>query len=296
VISIGALIALISLDVTAAMVAHGQISQSWTVAGATNATPIVVSTTVPHKVPRGVKMHAVLSGIVGNDAANGPWELTVTGDSSFSLGTYSPSGAPVASIGNGSYAGGGTIATVLDEGRILLGRKYLSVTGAPPRVVFVPSTAPLFDFIPLGGQTLPLSSLPPTIAQMTPEQISMTESPPILTDHSRWEVTVWNAASPADPDFADFDMTRALRDQVISSCLKLISDPMCKVLGGVWESQREGDREAAWMSLGQVYKMLIEIIQPIINDPFSFVPFGTHATITVQPANPAPGDPIVIVT
>jgi len=295
-ISLGALIALISLDVTASMVAAGQATQTWTIVAATNATPIVVATSVPHGVAPGVKMHAVIAGVTGNDAANGPWELSFVDESHFSLGTYSPNGTPVSSVGDGAYTGGGTIATVLDEGRILLGRKYLSVTGAPPRVVFVPTTAPTFDLVPLGGQTLPLSSLPPTLAQMTPEQISMTQSPPILTDHSRWEVTVWHASNPADPDFADFDLTRALRDQVISSCMKLMSQPMCKVLGGTWESQREGDRAAAWASLGQVYKMLVEIVQPIIDDPFSFVPFGTHATLTVQPANPGPSDPIVIVT
>lgn len=295
-ISIGALITLISLDVTAAMVAAGQITQSWTITGATNASPIVVTTSAPHGVAPGVKMHAVISGVAGNDAANGTWELTFVDASSFALGTYSPTGAPVASVGDGAYAGGGTIATVLDEGRILLGRKYWETNGAPPRVVFIPSIAPTFDLVPLGGETLPLSTLPPTIAQMTPEQIAMTESPPILTDHARFEVYVWNASTPADPDFADYDMTRALRDQVISSCMKLMSQPMCKVLGGVWESQREGARQAAWVSLGQVYKMLIEIMQPIIDDPFSFVPSGTHATLTVQPANPAPGDPIVIVT
>jgi hypothetical protein len=78
--------------------------------------------------------------------------------------------------------------------------------------------------------------------------------------------------------------------------MKLMSQPMCKVIGGVWESQRDTDTEAAWMSLGQVYKMLVEIVQPIIDDPFSFVPHGMYATLTVQPANPAPGDPIVITT
>jgi hypothetical protein len=295
-ISFAALIALISFDVTRALVDAGQVMQSWTIASASNTTPINVTTSTPHKVAPGVKMHAVISGVSGNTAANGVWELAFVDESTFSLGTYSPVGNPVASVGNGTYASGGTIATALDQGRILLGRKFLSTQGTPPQVVFVPSTAPTFDLVPLGGVTDPLSTLPPTITQMTPEQIAMTEQPPLLTDHSRFEVTVWGAATPADPDFADYDFTRALRDQVIASCINLISSPMCKILGGVWASQQEGEKQAAWDSLGQKYKMLVEIMVPVVDNPFSFVPSGIHATLTVQPANPGPTDPIVIVT
>ncbi len=295
-ISIGALIALISFDVTASMIAAGQVSQTWTISGVSNTTPIVVTTSVPHGVAPGVKMHAVIAGVSGTTAANGTWELAFVDDSRFSLGTYSPIGTPIASVGNAVYVAGGTIKTVLDRGRILLGRKFLTSHGTPPRIVFAPAAAPLFDFEALGGQTMPLMTLPATLAQMTPEQISMTEQPPILTDHSRWEVYCWGAATPADPDFADFDFTRALRDQVIASGIRLISQPFFKVIGGVWESQREGRPQSAWDSLGQVYKMLVEIVQPIVDDPFAFVPAGIHATLTVQPVNPGPTDPIVIVT
>lgn len=295
-ISIGALVALISLDVTASMIAAGQASQSWIISMATATTPIIVTTTAPHEVPPGVKMHAVVSGIAGVSGANGTWELAYVDETRFSLSTYSPFGSVVPSVGAGVYAGGGLIETVLDQGRILLGRKYWDTTGAPPKVVFIPSVAPLFDFVALGGATMPLMTSPSSLAQMTPEQISMAQDPPILTDHARFEVYVWGASTPADPDFADYDVTRALRDQVIATCMRLISQPMCKVLGGVWESQREGDRQAAWMSLGQVYKMLVEILMPISDTPFAFVPLGTNATLVVQPANPAPGDPIVIIT
>jgi len=293
-ISIGALVALISLDVTASMVAEGIVSQSWTIASVTNTTPIVVTTSAPHKVPPGFKMHAVVAGVAGTTSANGAWELTVRDATSFELGTYSGSGARVPSVGNGAYAGGGTISTVLDEGSILLGRKYVDVTGAPPRIVFVPTTAPAFDLIAAGGMTMPLEHLPSTLAQMTPEQVALTNQPPILTDHARFEVYVWGASTPSAPDFADYDVTRALRDEVIASGIRLISSPMFKVLGGVWESQREGATQSAWSSLGQAYKMLVEILMPVVDKPFAFVPFGVSATLRVQPANPAPDDPILI--
>lgn len=295
-ISIGALVAMISMDVTAAMVAGGQTTRSWNVAGATATTPIVLTTTAPHGVPSGMKTHAVIAGVTGVLEANGNWELTVVDETRFSLGFYAPNGRPVSSSGTGSYAGGGTISTVLDQGQILLGRKYMAVTGAPPRVVFTPTTSPLFGLIPYGGAVMPLATFPSTLAQFTPEQVAMAQTPQVLTDLQRFEVYCYGAATPADPDFADFDMTRALRDQVIVSCMNLISEPMCKVLGGTWYSQIEGSKQAGWDSLGQAYQMLIEIAMPVIDKPFAFVPHGTHATLTVQPANPGPDDPIVIVT
>jgi hypothetical protein len=293
-ISIGALVALLSLRVTASMVASGIVSQSWAISGVTNTTPIVVTTSAPHKVPPGYKMHAVVSGVAGTTNANGAWELSVRDETSFTLGTYSGSGANVPSVGNGVYAGGGTIATVLDEGAILLGRKYLDVTGAPPRIVFVPTTAPLFDLQAAGGMTMPLQSLPSTLAQMTPEQVALAQQPPLLTDHARFEVYVWGAALPGAPNFADFDVTRALRDEVIVAGIDLISSPMFKILGGRWDSQVAGATQSAWSSQGQAYMMLVEIWMPVVAKPFAFVPFGVSATLRVQPANPAPDDPIVI--
>lgn len=293
-ISIGALIALLSLDVTASMVASGVVSQSWTIAGVTNTTPIVVTTSAPHGVAPGFRMHAVVAGVAGTTSANGAWELTVRDESSFTLGTYAGSGRRVSSVGNGLYVGGGTISTVLDQGSILLGRKYIDVTGSPPRIVFVPTSAPAFNLDTSGGLTLPLQHLPSTIAQMTPDQVALTNQPPILTDHARFEVYVWGAATPDSPDFADYDVTRALRDEVIASGIRLISSPMFRVLGGVWESQREGATQSAWSSLGQAYKMLVEILMPVVEKPFAFVPYGVAATLRVQPANPAPDDPVVI--
>lgn len=67
------------------------------ISGATNATPIVITTTTNHGLATGdfVQIHRVS----GNVAANGLWQITVLSPTTFSLDT---------SVGSGAYAGGGT--------------------------------------------------------------------------------------------------------------------------------------------------------------------------------------------
>jgi hypothetical protein len=68
----------------------------WTVSGATNAAPIVVTTTAAHGWVTGEVV--VVHGVTGNTAANGRWTITVTSPTTFSLN---------GTTGNGAYAGGG---------------------------------------------------------------------------------------------------------------------------------------------------------------------------------------------
>lgn len=67
-----------------------------TVANATNANPINITTSAPHLFGNGDTVQIV--GVTGNTAANGTWPITVTGPSHFTI--------PVA--GNGAYVSGGT--------------------------------------------------------------------------------------------------------------------------------------------------------------------------------------------
>lgn len=67
-----------------------------TITGASNATPIVV-TSAAHGLQTG--MSIVVSGVLGNTAANGTFAVTKVNDNSFSLG---------GSSGNGAYTSGGT--------------------------------------------------------------------------------------------------------------------------------------------------------------------------------------------
>jgi hypothetical protein len=69
-----------------------------TVAGATNASPIVITTTAPHGLVTGAQV--AISLVQGNTAANGTFTITVTGPNSFTLD---------GSSGNGVWTAGGVV-------------------------------------------------------------------------------------------------------------------------------------------------------------------------------------------
>ena len=75
--------------------ALGSFFDSGTLTGATNASPIVV-TSVNHKLSSGTRV--TISGVLGNTAANGTFTVTSTGTDTFSLN---------GSTGNGAYTSGG---------------------------------------------------------------------------------------------------------------------------------------------------------------------------------------------
>ncbi len=69
-----------------------------TVSGATNATPVVITTNSPHGLQTG--MQVTISGVLGNTAANGIFTVSVIDAANFSLN---------GSIGNGAWTSGGTV-------------------------------------------------------------------------------------------------------------------------------------------------------------------------------------------
>lgn len=75
-------------------------NQAFTISNATNATPIVITTTAEHGLTTGDQV--LVGGVLGNTAANGLWLVTVTSTTAFSLDT---------SVGNGAYTSGGTVST-----------------------------------------------------------------------------------------------------------------------------------------------------------------------------------------
>lgn len=107
--------------------------ESIAVAGATNASPIEITTATRSTFQTGSRV--CISGVGGNTAANGCWQITATGPSAFTL---------TGSTGNGSYTSGGTVTpggvpctsscTVVVPGRsghVLHYRwRYLDSTGA----------------------------------------------------------------------------------------------------------------------------------------------------------------------
>jgi hypothetical protein len=74
---------------------------SITVAGATDATPIVITTTAAHGLASGTQV--TITGVLGNTAANGTFTITVTGPDAFTL---------IGSVGNGAYTSGGSVESL----------------------------------------------------------------------------------------------------------------------------------------------------------------------------------------
>lgn len=81
-------------------------SATLNVTGATNATPIVITTAVAHGLKEGERVQ--IREVQGNTAANGVWYVHVTGAATFSLYSNWTGGAvATASVGNGAYTAGG---------------------------------------------------------------------------------------------------------------------------------------------------------------------------------------------
>lgn len=98
------------------------------VSGATNATPIVVTTSTPHGLPTGTTPCEV-SGVLGNTAANGTWVANVTsGGSTYTL---------VGSAGNGAYTGGGSV----ESGDLGMVDTVIQANAVPDSVTEVTQTA-----------------------------------------------------------------------------------------------------------------------------------------------------------
>lgn len=74
--------------------------QPLAVSGATNATPIEVTTSAAHSLMTGD--FVFIDGVLGNTAANGYYQVTVTSTTAFTLNT---------SVGNGAYTSGGRVGT-----------------------------------------------------------------------------------------------------------------------------------------------------------------------------------------
>lgn len=291
---IGALITLLSLAMTNTLVGDGLIAQTFNVSAATTATPIVVTTSAPHQVPSGRVLHAVVSGLGGMPEASGTWVLTPTGTSTFALTTFSDQGAVINSVGTGTYTSGGTIQTAFPDGAILLGRRNVAMMSAraTPRIVFVPLGSPEWSLEPYGG-VIPSTLMPRSKATQTAEQLTMKQSRQLATERQRFEVFVTAKAATVSPDFGDFDAVQALYQTLYGVMFDTISPDRARVLKGEWRSQNEG--EASLGTGGEQWVGIIEIHQPVIDNPLAFVPHGTVGTIVVNFAGGASGDQTVIV-
>lgn len=83
-----------------------------TVSGATNATPIVITTSAAHGLIDGDQVQ--VTGVGGNTAANTTGYAKVTGYSGTTFALYQDAGLSTAVAGNGAYTSGGAVSKVQD--------------------------------------------------------------------------------------------------------------------------------------------------------------------------------------
>jgi hypothetical protein len=287
-----ALVAILSLNMSLALIQAEQISGSFPITGATVSTPITI-TSPNHGVPLGRTVHALVSGVEGEAEANGMWELTPVDPNTFSLATYNPDGTPLLSVGVNAYTSGGIAQYAFADYRILLGRRWIaqSTAVASPRIVFVPSTNRTpWDFFPYGGQ-----GPAPRQSRGSGEQQIQTLQPLQGTKYTTFEVHITGATNPPQPDSGDFDAVAMLEDALFVTMFDAITPPGYSVVASAWVSQTE--QSGSMSQRGQKKILWLQIPQPIIRVPAAaFVPEGTSIVFTVQPATDPliPGDQTVI--
>jgi hypothetical protein len=288
---IGALVSILSLEVTRRLVTAGVVAATLAVTGATNATPVVIQTATPHGFVR--PAHGIVDGVGGNDGANGLWVATPVDATHLVLTSFDDAGALVNSAGTGAYSGAGTFRTAFPDGAILLGRRNVAMQTAvaTPRIVFVPLGSPAWGLDPYGG-VIPTGTLPARLSAQTAEQRLMKQSRQLATERQRFEVHVTGSASPASPDFGDFDVTQAVYQTLYACMFDLISPSRGLVLSGEWTSQRAD--ATSLDTRGQKWVGVVEISQPVIDNPLEFIPIDTVGVLTTNLAGGGSADAIVI--
>ena len=284
---LSALIAILSLNLTASLVTAGQVALALPITNATTTTPIAV-TSPAHGIPLARVAHAVVSNVGGMPEATGSWVLTPVDANTLTLSCYSAQGIPVPSVGVGTYTSGGQIQIAFPDLQVLLGRQMLALASAvaSPRVVFVPTDGKAWGFEPYGGE-----GPAPLQERGTPEQQSEKLQPQIATRYATFEVYVTGAAVPPMPNFGDLDATDMLARAVYAALFAGCGGRVA-CLHESWPSQK---REAASMTQrGQQWLGIIQLQAPITYAELAFVPVGTSIVLTVEPVNAGTSDGTII--
>ena len=247
----------ISAAVCAALIDAGYAiaSQQRNVIGATNTTPIVVTTDAPHGFAYN-RADVTISGVTGNTAANAPVVGIVTGDSTLALYTNDPAtGALIPVAGTGVYTGGGIVQSSLVGGRILLGVKKEADASAPPRIVMSP----------IGSA---YDSKRVTSGFLTNAELALQrQARSLATDQVMFRVYCWGGNGVDDE--VDFDLTQVLADQVIQS-VQVIASGCAEPKAGTWADQ--SSRSAQATRLGHVFVFTLAIDRPVLDVLLPYAP------------------------
>lgn len=251
----------LSQKVCSALITAGFIAATLTISSASNATPIVVTTTTPHLITRDGVVY--ISGVTGNTAANDFWKVTPIDGTSFSL---------QGSVGNGDYVSGGTVQIALIGGKILLGRQWVQQNQSRPRIIAIPVES---DGLPKDNYAMADAD-----ALSDPQRAALL-SPAVSLAHNTFEIQVWGGQNPPDQEY-DFEATEVLRDQVIRSADELYRGNFTWGKGK-WVDQ--GEKATTEMKLGHLFVFYLTIDGAIGTAPDEFTPANPGFDIDVYGDN-----------
>lgn len=264
------------------------------VIGASNTSPIVLTTAQPHGIPptRATgypnELHAVVAGVLGNTAANAVdtnprsrtkgqnlgVQLIPTGPSTLAM--YAPDYStgllsPVA--GNGAYTGGGTITPALTAGRILVGREHCKYENAPSGM------PPSINVVPVGNKFAAPGDrrVGHGAVGITAEARDEKKYRAIGQDKLVVEVHSYGMADPPDP-LEDFDAAQRLYQQFLQSLHLLGCESFIDDEGSFVDQQ---PRETQLLKAGHYHVAKVTISTPLLEFGMPFVPTPiTPAAIT----------------
>lgn len=267
------LVRAISVQATALLVAAGVTVAVLNVTGATNATPIVVTTQTDHGFPD--ETHVVVAGIVGNTGANGNWAAQVVDATHLALYAIDPAtGNLVASAGTGAYVSGGTVSSSFTDGRILIGRKHVLEQSTPPRVVFVPAGSRF------GPVSLANRSSVASLGNSTTEQQRQISQPSFATEQATFEVHCWGAANPPEDEYGgDFDVTQEIYQGVLAAT-HLLAVGVYSIGDLKWADQAKNDPQHARLGSEAVFHLTFNT--PLLRTLLPLVPPGTTPKFTTK--------------
>lgn len=152
----------------------------------------------------------------------------------------------------------------LVDGKILLGKHHQYEQSSPPRIIFIPLTS-----------SFPAKDLADAFGRASAQYNAMANNQSELTEKIKFEVRCWGAGDDQDDDF---DLTQALYQQVIRSCIRLTRG-VVNFSGGKWTNAQVTSTQLVRDGLEFVFAA--EFDTPIL----SMITPYQNANSAVQPGN-----------
>ena len=271
------LVRMLSLDMTSQLCLAGYGIGTLDIVGATNASPIVLTTATAHGYVR--PQHVLVQDVIGNVAANhasldpdgtptfDAWVAVPQSSTTLALYGINPdTGGLALSVGSGAYAGGGKLKRAFTDGVALIGRQHVFAQSAPPRVLFIPVASKWGPKSVYGTDR----NYPSADIRRQNQQRS------IRTENVVFEVHCWGAAGAPDPD-DDFDAAQRLSQAVVQSAHRLAPGTY-ELTDGRWSDQQPSETQLD--KLGHEMVFGLSIGTPVLGKLLPYAPDDVAANPT----------------